>query len=351
MTKPIDAVDYLAHPQKFPAAAVCVAYGDETFLQRQVLTELRQAVLGSDDGTFSLSTFAGAAVTLRDVLDELSTAAMFGTGRRMIVIDDADPFVSRYRSELEDYVAKPRTTAVLVLVPSTWASSTRLFKAVAESGLQIECKTPTPAKLLKWLVDWAKRRHQAKLEPAAAEAMLDIIEPELGLLDQELAKLAMIAGEGKAIDAEMVRDAVGGWRVKTAWEMLDAAANGDAPEALKQLDRLLLAGEVPIALLAQIGSTLRRFAAASRLVQQAEAQRRRISLRQALEEAGFKPFAIGKAEVQLRQLGRARASKLYTWLLEADLALKGTSSSPARARLMLEQLIVRMNRQPAPAHR
>ena len=85
---------------------------------------------------------------------------------------------------------------------------------------------------------------------------------------------------------------------------------------------------MPIAILAQIGSTLRRFAAAARLIEQAEAAGRRLSLRQALEEAGFKAFTLSKAESQLRQIGRVRAARLYRWLLDADLALKGSSSSP-----------------------
>ena len=128
--------------------------------------------------------------------------------------------------------------------------------------------------------------------------------------------------------------------------MIDAAAAGDAKAALVQLDRLILAGENPIGLLAQMASPLRRLAAATRIVRNAQAEGRRPQLRQALEEAGVSkwPKAMDKAESQLRQLGARRAAKLYNWLLEADLALKGTSSSPDRARLMLEQLIVRMGK-------
>ena len=62
-----------------------------------------------------------------------------------------------------------------------------------------------------------------------------------------------------------------------------------------------------------------------------------------LEQAGFKRFVLEKAERQLRQLGRARGGQLFQWLLEADLALKGASSSPPRARLVLEELIVRLS--------
>jgi DNA polymerase III delta subunit len=130
--------------------------------------------------------------------------------------------------------------------------------------------------------------------------------------------------------------------------MLDAALAGNTQAALVQLDRLLLSGEAPVALLAQISSSLRLLAAAARIVAQAETARRAISLRQALQQAGVKPFLLGKIELQLRKLGRTRAAQLYRWLLEADLALKGSSSSPARSRLVLETLIVRLSA-PTPA--
>jgi DNA polymerase-3 subunit delta len=79
------------------------------------------------------------------------------------------------------------------------------------------------------------------------------------------------------------------------------------------------------------------------LIEQADAAGRRLSLRDALERAGFKAFTLSKAESQLRQIGRARAARLYRWLLEADLALKGASSSPTRGRLVLERLVIRLS--------
>jgi DNA polymerase-3 subunit delta len=271
---------------------------------------------------------------------------MFGGGKRLVIVEEADEFVTAYRGLLEEYVARPKSGGVLVLEVKTWASNTRLYKALAETGLQIECKAPADAALAKWLSPWARKQHAAALSATAAERLVEMVGPEMGLLDQELAKLALLAGPGGKITDELVQESVGGWRAKTAWEMLDAAAFGDAREALAQLDRLLSAGENAIAILGQIAFTLRRFAAAARLVEQAEAAGGRISLRQALEQAGFKtwPAAMQKAERQLQQIGRRRARQLYRWLLEADLALKGPSSAPARARLVLEQLIVRMSK-------
>jgi len=349
MAKPLDALDYLAKPDKHPAAPVCVLFGDESFLKREVLGELKEQVLTGADAEFSSTAFNGREAELRDVTDALATRALFGGGRHLVVIDEADDFVSRHRPALEDYVKRPKADSVLILDVKQWAATTRLYKALAETGLQIECRFPAPAKLLKWLAARSTKVHAATLEPDAAELLAETVESDLGLYDQELAKLAAIAGAKGTITASLVREATGGWRAKSAWDMLDAALAGDTRGALVELDHLLVGGEVPIALLAQIGANLRRLAAAARLVSQADQQHRSINLRQALEHAGVKPFFIGKVEPQLRRLGRSRASHLYRWLLEADLALKGSSSSPARSRLVLEELIVKLSQSPAPA--
>jgi DNA polymerase-3 subunit delta len=340
MPHTVAAFDYLAQPNKHSAAPVCAVFGEETFLRRLALKQLREQVLAGADAEFSLSRFDGDAVSMRDVLDELSTVALFGGGRRLVVLEEANEFVSRHRAELEDYVARPKSSSVLVLDVSVWPKNTRLYKLLDAEGLQIDCKTPEARSLIKWLVTCSQERHSAKLQAGAAEVLVELVGPDLGLLDQELAKLAVSAEKGKPISERLVQDLVGGWRARTAWEMIDAALAGQTHAALAQLDRLLLSGENAIGILAQIGFTLRRFAAAVRLVEQAEAQKRRINLREALEQAGVKPFVLAKSEEQLRRLGRQRAGQLYRRLLEADLDLKGKSELPPR--VILERLIVRL---------
>ncbi len=340
MAKALHAIDYLAAPAKYPPKPVCVAFGDESFLKGHVLSGVRDAVLTGDEGDFSLSTFEGPKANLAEVFDCLATLAMFGGGERLAIVEDADKFVTRYRAELEDYVAEPAAGGVLVLVLKSWPANTRLYKAVASTGLTISCSSPTPARLSKWLATWARQAHGVDLQSSAAEQLVEMVGPELGLLDQEISRLALTTEPGGKITAAAVKKAVGSWRAKTTWEMLDAALDGKSREAMLQLDRLLLSGENPIAVLAQIASTLRRFAAATRIVLQTEQAGRRIALKPTLEQAGFKPFVLKKAERQLRQLGRQRGQQLYGWLLGADLDLKGYSS--AEPRLILERLVLRL---------
>lgn len=339
--KPLAALDYLAHPEKHPPKPVAAVFGDEAFLRRQAILCLKAAVLTGDDADFSLSAFEGRKTEFREVHEALSTVAMFGGGRRLVVVEDADDFVTRYRSELEDYVARPSRSGVLVLDLEKLPSNTRLYKSIAAEGLLVDCGAPAPAKLTKWLVDWIKRHHAAELSPAAADTLVELIGPELGLLDQELAKLALLAGAGKKITPELVGQSVGTWRTKTTWEMLDAAMDGKTADAMQQLDRLLSSGEQPIGILGQISASLRRLAAATRLVLQTEAAGRRPNLRSALETSGVRSFVLEKTERQLRRLGRQRGQELYGRLLQADLDLKGESTMPPR--LVLERLIVRLS--------
>ncbi len=338
------ALEFLKNTDKIDVPGVCAVWGDERLLKQEVLNQLKKCVVGEGDALLGLSSLSGKIAKPAEVFDELATVALFGSARRCVIVEDADEFVKQHRLALEAYVSHPSGHGVLILNVTTWPKTTRLYKRLDQTGLQVECTTPSPAKIKTWLAERAASHHGATLQAGADDALLELLDPDLGLLDQELAKLALLAGQDGTITRGMVHERVGTWRHRTAWDLIDAAASGNASEALAQLDRLLLAGEHPIAVLAQMGATLRRFAHAARRIEQTGRPASHTVLTRALKESGVPHFATRKAEHQLKQLGRRRAEQLLSWLLAADLALKGSSSAPHRGRLVLEMLIVRMSR-------
>jgi DNA polymerase-3 subunit delta len=218
-----------------------------------------------------------------------------------------------------------------------------LAKALAAIGsFAIQCDSPDVRQLKRWMAKRAKEAHNVRLDPAAADALVELVPPEMGVLAQELAKLALLVGATQTIDVRLVQENVGGWRTRATWDMVDAAADGRTSEALSQLDRLITSGEKPHGLLPQMASTLRRFATALDLIDTSALDGRRLPAREALAQAGVLPFKLTDAERQFRQLGRRRASTLTQWLLAADLAVKSYNSSDDRARIELERLIVRL---------
>jgi len=352
----IGALKFLTAPGDFSTGAVCAVAGDDAFLRHEVRLALGHLLDGGDQEGLGVKTCEGKSVELRDVLDSLCERSLFGSERRVVVVEEADPFVKQYRDKLEDYVAKPARDAVLILEVKTWPGNTRLAKAVAKTGLTISCQVPQQGRelteftkqLKDWLIHLAKEQHQVKLERPAVDMLLELLPTEVGILCQEVGRLALLVDEKQPIDSTLVRENVGGWRTRKTWDMIDAAAEGRAKDALHQLDRLLAAGDDPHALLPQMASTFRKFAAAARLFEQAEQTGRRISLRAALEQTGMPPFKLSSAEGQLKQIGRPRAKQLYRWLLAADLDLKGYNSSKDRARRVLETLVVRLAKEAKP---
>jgi DNA polymerase-3 subunit delta len=338
----MDSLTFLERAGKAKPQPLYVVHGDEAFLKRQVLAALKALVLGPDEGGFGLSAYPGDKAVFATVHDELQTLPLLGT-RRLVVVEGADPFVTRERARLEKYVAEPSSRGVLVLEVNAWPGNTRLAKLVPEAATLV-CKTSPAQHLPGWCSEWCAARHGKQLPVAAARLLVELVGPDMGLLDQEMAKLAAFAGGAGRIEAADVDLLAGNSRAENTWKIFDHIGAGQAGAALALLDRLLSQGEEPMKLLGAFSLQLRRLAQAARLNGQG------VALSAALEQAGVPPFARRNAEQQLRHLGRRRLDRLYDWLLVADLGLKGSSQLPPRT--LLERLVVqlaRVNTQTTPA--
>lgn len=326
----MDALPFLAKP---PAklGPLYVLYGDEPFLKRQVLKTIRDQLLGPDAEATAVSTYAGDKANFAEVFDELQTIPFFAP-RRLVVIEQADPFVTKYRALLEKRLADLPASGMLILDVKTWVSTTRLAKLVDASATLV-CKALQGFRMGPWCSDWARKQYQKQLGPPAANLLVDLIGPDMGLLDQELLKLSIYVGAHPAIEPEDVDRLVGQNRAENTWKIFDALAQGQPRVALTMLDRLFEQGEEPMRLLGAFAMQLRRLAQAARLAVQGK------SLGAALEQVGVPPFAVKNAEQQLRHLGRRRAARLYDWLIELNLGLRG--GSPLAERTQFERFLLR----------
>ncbi|MCS6853024.1 MAG: DNA polymerase III subunit delta [Gemmataceae bacterium] len=328
----MDAWEFLERRSEAEPRPVYVIHGDDDFLRRRVRAALRQLVLGEEEDQVSYSTHAGEAADFASIRDQLATLP-FLSPRRLVVVEEADPFVSRFRSQLEKYLHAPAPRGVLVLEVKSWSSTTRLARLVPPEATLV-CKGLSPAQLPAWCIQWAKKEHGKLLSRPAAELLVELVGPDMGLLDQELRKLAIYVGDTARIDVDDVDQLVGRSRSAEAFKILDALVSNRPGEAWQILNRLFEQGEDEHRLLGLFSYQLRRLAQAAQLVEQG------LPASAALVQVGVPPFAIKGCEQQLRHLGRQRACQLYDWLLEIDLGIKGASALPPR--LLFERLLVRL---------
>jgi DNA polymerase-3 subunit delta len=330
----MDSLAFLERAGRIKPGPLYVLHGDDAFLKREVLKALRERALGAENDDTAVSRQTGDKATFAGVWDELETVPFFHP-RRLVVVEGADPFVTRFRAVLEKRIRELPATGMLILDVKTWPANTKLAKLV-EDAATIVCKAPPAYKVAQWCVQWASAQHGKQLTSSAASMLADLVGPELGLLDQELMKLAIYVGQRGKIDNADVDCLVGQSRAEKMWTIFEAIGSGQMREALGILGRLFDQGEEPMRLLGAFSLQLRQLARAARLAQQGQ------SLNASLAAAGVPPFALRAAEQQVRHLGRARANQLYDWLLQVDLGLKGGSPLPPRT--LLERLVVRLAR-------
>lgn len=332
----MDALTFIDKNGKVKRQPYYVLSGDEDFLKRRVLGLLVPLVLGDADPEYGVTTFPGDKADFSTVRNELDSASFF-SDRRLVVVDQADPFVTKFRPQLEAYVVKPSAAGVLVLDVKAFPATTKLAKAVPDAA-HIVCKGPPEYRLPLWCVEWCQSQYGKKLTTPAAQLLVELVGPAMGVLDQELQKLKDFVGDRPAIDLPDVDGLTGRSRGANVFKILDAIGDGKPAAALRILTDLFAEGEAPLAILGALGFQLRKLARAARM------HHGGMNLEEALTRGGVPtwPQARESARKQMRHLGMGRLLKLYDWLLEIDGGLKG--GNPLPDRLQIERLVVRLAR-------
>lgn len=213
--------------------SVYALIGSDVFLQLQKQGEILRE-LPPDAQRVDLN---GEKVELSDVLDEVRSFAMFG-GHKVVIVRDADEFVSRFREPMERYFAAPVESATLVLRCEKMPKTTRVYKLIDKLGGVMDCTPPTAAQLVRWISDQAKNAHGVTLSPEAARLLSDLVGDDMGRLDNELAKLALSGKTGK-ITPDDITSTIAFQKELEMYELTNSLSAGNVPGAVQRWRQLM----------------------------------------------------------------------------------------------------------------
>jgi DNA polymerase-3 subunit delta len=321
------------------ALSIIVIYGDEDFQKQTALAAALNALLPPEvDRTLALTTYDGAqgeeqgGPSFAAVADDLATLP-FLSPRRVVVVRDADRFITAARERLERWVAAPPPTGTLILECRSFPSNTRLAKAaVAGGGKVIECRKLYGKALIAFAEQAAQTRGK-QLVPAAAERLVNLIGQDQGAIDAEVEKLSLYVGGRPKITPEDVAALVGLSREEKVFAVMDAAALGRLPEALGLWQQVLSTD--PDAVYKAVGGVafvLRKWLTAHRLVADGAAP----------AEIAPKVMMYGRAAelaTILRRLPAARVAAVLAQLGTLDAQAKSGTRSIERG---IEGLLVEL---------
>ncbi len=197
-------------------------------------------VTGEDDPQLVVSTHDGEKAAFPEVIDDLQTMP-FLSQYRLVIITDADKFVSAYRDKLETYLEKPSATGILMLHMKSFPGNTRLAKKSDKIGWVCKFEELTEKELPKFVADYAKKEHKLKIQPSIAELLIELVGNSSGQLINEIDKLAaFLIGSGKTeITEDEIEKLVGNNRQYDAFNVIDAISQQNTPLALNLLDQML----------------------------------------------------------------------------------------------------------------
>ena len=227
-----------------------VILGAESALREEAIAELK-AVIGENVVTLHGPASANEAQTLSpaDILDETCTASMFAAEDelKMVLVRQADVFLTDkdYREIFERNLEKIPATSTLVFEAATYGQfkTTRLFKALAVQNAAVECESLAgkfgESPELEHEVDVRARGKGLNLSHGALRALLARSAKSLGVIDEELDKLALAAearpGTSVAVNEEQIEEICATTATFNAFNFADALLERNAARALEVL--------------------------------------------------------------------------------------------------------------------
>lgn len=228
-----------------PPPPIVVIYGDEEYQKAEAVRRALDALLPPQvDRSLALSEYDGAQTedrggpSLAAVMDDLITLP-FLADRRVVLIREADKFISAYREKLEAYLRAPSPTATLVLTARSFPKTTRVSKAaVAGGGRLVECKKLSGKRVVDFIVDQTGARGKRIAYPVA-QRLAALVGEEQGAIASEIEKLCLYIGDRSEISDTDVSDLVGRTREEKIFAVMDAAAAGRPADAMRLWQQVL----------------------------------------------------------------------------------------------------------------
>ena len=206
--------------------------GPEPLLRDDALAALRSAVLEGGPEDFNYDRLDAARTRPPALVDALRTLPVMAT-RRLVALRDAD--AGRGAKALLEVLpdalehTDPERGSVLVVTATKADGRAKWVKAFGDA--KVACEAPRQAREAAAFVLEEAERQGVALEKAAAALLADRIGPQLLMLRQEIAKTALLAGDGKKVTRAHVAAAALDVAEDAVWDLTDAIGEGRTEQA------------------------------------------------------------------------------------------------------------------------
>jgi DNA polymerase-3 subunit delta len=334
-----------------------VLHGENEFGRADELARLREKLASGDPtmAELNITVLEGGKLTFGELRHACDTIP-FMADRRMVIVHgllgilssrrkgkeaaasqrETPAWKREYLKELADYLPHlPPTTRLVFVEPKKLESSHPILKVAREESCgHIKLyDLPKESKLPGW-IQGQVRAKGGTLSSEATSMLAALVGNDLRLLDQELEKLLLYAGQ-RQITTNDVRALVSRARQESIFDLVDCVGQRQTDRALQLLHLMLEDGAVPLYLLAMLARQIRI------LIQVKELGAQGLTQPEMARRLKLHPFVVEKGVVQARNFIMAQLEAAHQHVLETDWAIK---TGEVEDLVALDMLVVALNR-------
>jgi len=335
-------IDFLENVKREGIAPVYLLYGQEDYLRRQAIEELKRRILTEESAQFNFDYVDGEETEVRDIVS-LSETPPFFSGLRLVVVHHSPYFAPPKRQRAEShgkddpdisgpkeqegivapgdqvlikYLENPcKTTCLIFDAGQKVDQRKKILKIISKKGHLIEFNYLTTAELFRWLTRRCDRIGKT-MSPECVELFINRLGKSMYTLENELNKLIFYTGSRNDITGEDILKITSPHAEENIFEMVDAIGERESRKGLKGLRELLEAGYNFAYISYMVARQFRLILQAHELARQGN---RGAQLSKSL---GVQAFAAKKILAQSYNFKPAQVKEILEKLLELDLSVK-----------------------------
>ena len=231
-------------------------------------------------------------------------------------------------AELPDTLGSIPPTTSLTFVDGALSKSNPMLRKLAPQSEVREFPLPRERDMPGWIMGRAKALGVA-LDPRASATLADAIGRQPRLIDSELRKLALYAGD-RSVNEDDVRQTVAYVREANIFQAVDAVIEGRAGAALRLVTRIMDDGSPAAYILTMLARQVRLLIMAKDMTTRGVA---RDDIGRRLRLSGW---VLNKTLQQERRMTHEYLAYFHERLIETDLTLK---TKPVAEQLVIEMLV------------
>jgi DNA polymerase III subunit delta len=310
--------------------AYLIAGSDRPKVDRAV-----QRLRGRFDGD-AVELHDAAVATPDDAVAACNALGLFGSGTRLIVVENAELWKAPEIKAIAAYLKSPAPGTTIAFVAGELKKDAPLAKAVAAAGEVLIWDVASKA-VVRWIADQFKL-HSTQAEPEACRRLAGLVGDDLYELAGEVDKIATWARGDRVTEAD-VEALVAPRATSPPWDLTDAWGARDVGGVLRAAERMLDRTGDPVSktlprLVGSLTKHVRNARAARRLEEDG------LTAGDAAQRLGMKPYPAQKLYAQVRNFTERDLDDAVVRLAALDHALKG--GSRLANELELERTLVQL---------